>query len=67
MANQLTRRTLLRGMGAALALPWMESLATVAHAAGKTATPPVRMSFWYVPNGVHLPTWFPKAGGPLVD
>jgi hypothetical protein len=25
------------------------------------------MAYWYVPNGVHLPTWFPKTAGPLVE
>jgi hypothetical protein len=25
------------------------------------------MAFWYVPNGVHLPAWFPELEGPLVD
>ena len=25
------------------------------------------MCFWYVPNGVHLPTWFPENDGTLVD
>ena len=63
----VTRRTMLRGMGAALALPWLESLAPVARAAAKSGTPPVRMCFWYVPNGVHLPTWFPKQDGTLVE
>ncbi len=67
MTTHLSRRTMLRGMGAALALPWMESLSTVARAAAKTNTPPVRMCCWYVPNGVHLPTWFPKNEGALVD
>ena len=64
----LTRRTMLRGMGAALALPWLESFAAAAPgAAAKTAGPPMRMAFWYVPNGVHLPTWFPEHEGVLVD
>lgn len=54
-------------MGAALALPWMESLGQAAISTGKPGRPPVRMAFWYVPNGVHLPTWFPKEAGPLVD
>jgi hypothetical protein len=67
MTKPVNRRTLLRGMGAALALPWLESLPTVARAAGKSATPPVRMCFWYVPNGVHLPAWFPAREGTLVD
>ena len=63
MTMNVTRRTMLRGMGAALALPWLESFAPVARAAAKSGTPPVRMCFWYVPNGVHLPTWFPKQDG----
>ncbi|MGE3821530.1 MAG: DUF1552 domain-containing protein [Isosphaeraceae bacterium] len=67
MRNQVTRRTLLRGMGAALALPWMESLPAFAGAPRGSSRPPVRMSFWYVPNGVHLPTWFPEREGVLVD
>jgi hypothetical protein len=67
MTNPMTRRNLLRGMGAALALPWMESLAPVARAGTKSAGPPVRMCFWYVPNGVHLPAWFPRQEGALVD
>lgn len=69
MSSRLTRRTLLRGMGAALALPWMESLPSVARAAAGKAggKPPVRMCYWYVPNGVHLPTWFPEHEGALVD
>jgi hypothetical protein len=67
MTMHVTRRTMLRGMGAALALPWMESLPALAGTAAKSAKPPVRMCFWYVPNGVHLPTWFPANEGSLVD
>lgn len=67
MAHDISRRLVLRGMGAALALPWMESVHSAARAAGAAARPPVRMAFWYVPNGVHLPTWFPQDSGPLVD
>lgn len=66
MGQNVSRRLALRGMGAALALPWMESLAAAAPASGQGG-PPVRMAFWYVPNGVHLPTWFPEQAGPLVD
>ena len=67
MTIQINRRNVLRGMGAALALPWMESLPAFAQAAKTSAQPPVRMCFWYVPNGVHLPAWFPKQEGALVD
>ena len=67
MTTRVTRRTILRGMGAALALPWLESLPAVAGAATKSSRPPVRMCFWYVPNGVHLPAWFPENEGTLID
>lgn len=67
MAERLTRRVVLRGMGAALGLPWMESFAGRARAGSEAGRPPVRMCYWYVPNGVHLPTWFPEKPGPLVD
>lgn len=68
MEIKFGRRTLLRGLGAAIALPWMESVGNVAKAASATtAKPPVRMSYWYVPNGVHLPTWFPEREGALID
>ena len=59
---------MLRGLGAALALPWMESLAGRRPGGrGAASKPPVRMCFWYVPNGVHLPAWFPQHEGTLVD
>ncbi len=68
MPAPLNRRHLLRGMGAALALPWMESLPAVARAGATAASrPPVRMCYWYVPNGVNHAGWFPQRGGALVD
>ena len=53
MNKFFTRRTLLRGAGVALALPWFESLlprGAVAQAAAGTA--PVRYLPIYLPNGV---------------
>jgi Protein of unknown function (DUF1552) len=66
---RLTRRTVLRGMGAAIALPWLEAMAPVgAWADGlssdKGNATPKRMAFLYVPNGVHMADWTPKESGP---
>ncbi len=60
-----TRRTILRGLGVSLALPWMESLAPRATAATLSAASasPQRMAFMFVPNGVHLPDWTPQTEG----
>ena len=52
----LNRRTLLRGAGAAIGLPWLEAMA--APAGG--SKPPVRMAALYMPNGVHPDMWTPE-------
>ncbi|RYD84436.1 MAG: DUF1552 domain-containing protein [Verrucomicrobiaceae bacterium] len=69
----LSRRRFLRGLGACLALPALESvkpfraLAAEAGAAGKlaqTATgAPLRMAVVYFPNGAIQPNWWPKGEG----
>ena len=54
---------MLQGLGAAIALPWFESLAAATPAignAGSTIGPAVRMAFLYVPNGMHMPHWKPR-------
>lgn len=60
----LSRRTALRGLGISLGLPWFESLVPTAVAASSVApTPPQRIGFIFVPNGVHLPDWTPTTEG----
>lgn len=62
MPRPLDRRTVLKGLGAAVALPWLEAMAPAAPAAAKA---PVRTAFVYVPNGVHMQDWTPKGEGAL--
>ncbi len=56
----ISRRTLLRGTGAALALPWLEAMSC---AAAGTAKLPIRMAALYFPNGVHPDQWTPEGEG----
>jgi len=58
MRNELLidRRTLLRGAGAALALPLLE---TMGWAEGRTGKPPVRLAFMYMPHGVIMEQFWP--------
>jgi hypothetical protein len=49
----LSRRSLLRGMGTALALPLLEAM---------PPTAPTRMAFLYVPNGIVMDEWTPRTG-----
>ena len=61
---RISRRTVLRGLGAGLALPFLEAMTPGRVLAGAAETPaPLRMAFVYVPNGVHMPDWTPTAVG----
>ena len=65
-ARHLSRRTLLRGLGVALPLPWLEAmgrLTALAGAADSRAAPPNRIAFLYAPNGQHMADWTPKGEG----
>lgn len=66
MTTPITRRTVLRGLGTTIALPWLETLASAAPAAAKVvAGPPKRLAFVYVPNGIHMQDWTPTGEGKL--
>src|SRR5690348_3546796 len=61
---ELTRRTLLRGAGAALALPLLEQmLPSIARADGGEAAPVRRLVVVFVPNGMIMPQWTPAETG----
>ncbi|MGE0105306.1 MAG: DUF1552 domain-containing protein [Blastocatellales bacterium] len=57
--KQLPRRTFLKGLGTAIALPLLDSM-TPAMTSWK---PPVRIAFIYVPNGIVMEDWTPAATG----
>jgi hypothetical protein len=57
----LSRRTLLRGAGASLALPWLEAM--LPGSALAQATPPRRFLAFDVPCGIRMNRWTPAATG----
>ena len=62
--SKVNRRTFLKGLGAAVSLPMLESMIPArAMASAAAAQPPVRMAFMFVPNGVHMEEWKPVATG----
>jgi Protein of unknown function (DUF1552) len=69
----ISRRTMLRGMGAAIALPLLEVMSPpTLFAAEPKVVPrkvPVRFAAFYMPNGVNPHHWTPKTppGGPLAE
>ena len=56
----LARRTVLRGLGASLALPLLDGMVP----AFASPRPVRRVGAVYVPNGMSLPHFFPKTSGP---
>lgn len=58
----LSRRTLLRGLGVSMALPWMESLPVwgAASDAADASKPPVRLAILFAGNGFHGGEWWAR-------
>ena len=62
--KHLPRRTVLRGLGASLALPLLDGMVPAYAALRKTAANPVRrLGVCYVPNGMEMRAWTPAGKG----
>ena len=60
----MPRRTFLRGVGTAMALPLLDAMVPALTATAQTAAKPVkRFGVVYVPNGLTMAAWTPKATG----
>jgi len=60
----IPRRTVLRGMGALIALPLLDSMVPALSAMAKTAAKPVnRFGVMYVPNGMIMKNYLPLVEG----
>src|SRR6266851_517637 len=60
LGKSLPRRTVLRGLGATVALPFLDAMVPPLRAAAK---PVHRFQAFYVPNGMAMEYWSPKAEG----
>ena len=59
----LPRRTFLRGLGATLALPFLDAMVPALSALQKSTKPAPRLGFFYAPNGTYLPNFHPQTVG----
>jgi hypothetical protein len=58
------RRTFLRGLGATVALPFLDSMVPAfGGAVAAAAAPTRRLGVVYVPNGIMMPFWTPETEG----
>ena len=70
MTTEISRRTILKGLGVSMCLPWLDAMARPAFADGKSEAapngpnsgdgPPIRMAALYMPNGVNAKSWLPE-------
>lgn len=62
--KSLPRRSFLKGMGTAVALPFLDAMLPVLARAEAPGTP-LRLAFVYVPNGIDMRNWDPDYEGTL--
>jgi hypothetical protein len=63
-SKRISRRTVLRGLGTAVALPLFEAMLPTAALAGGVVQAPRRMAFIFFPLGAWMPYWMPTGQGP---
>jgi len=62
--KHLSRRTVLRGMGATMALPLLDAMIPARTLLAQTAAKPTpRLGFVYVPHGAIMDKWTPATEG----
>lgn len=67
MSQKIDRRTILRGAGALVTLPFLEALAPKSALAVSAPARPVRMAYLFVPNGINMQHWRPTNPGRLTQ
>jgi hypothetical protein len=64
LTSSLPRRTVLRSLGASLALPFLDAMVPAFSLRGRAAAKPAqRFQTFYVPNGMAMEYWTPKGSG----
>lgn len=60
---QISRRRMLKGMGACIALPFLDAMALPGVPKYSPEKSPIRTAFLFMPNGVHPEHWTPSTIG----
>src|SRR3989442_14870283 len=64
--KHIPRRAVLRGLGATVALPWLDAMVPALAPRALAATTPVRrFGAVFVPMGMNMARWTPTTGGAL--
>ncbi len=64
MSNwHISRRRMLKGLGACIALPFLQAMVPPGMSMYNMPKKPIRFSFLYMPNGVNQDHWTPTKFG----
>jgi hypothetical protein len=68
MLSKVSRRVVLQGIGATVALPWLESARLLAaDRGGRDDAPPKRFAFLFFGDGIHPPEWWARGSGTAME
>jgi len=68
--NTFSRRTMLRGLGVSMALPWLESIRVWGDepaSKDKSSEAPLRLAVFFAGNGFHSREWWAKGAGAAME
>src|SRR5215510_11950178 len=63
--KSLDRRTVLKGLGAALSVPLLDAMTPAFAQSSVAGGAPIRLAWFYVPNGIDMRHWTPAEEGAL--
>ncbi len=65
--HPVSRRVVLKSLGATVALPWLESIARAADGRTADKTPPKRFAFLFFGDGIHPAEWWTRGNGAALE
>ena len=65
--QHISRRVVLKGLGATVALPWLESLTAIAGDQPARTAPPKRFAFMFFGDGIHPAEWWSRGNGATME
>src|SRR5690242_18594359 len=66
LESKVSRRVVLKGLGATVALPWLESVNALAAPAGANKSPK-RFACLFIGDGISPPHWWSKGDGARME
>jgi hypothetical protein len=62
-SHPISRRVVLKSLGATVALPWLESICSAGGRGSARPSPPKRLAFLFWGDGIHPPQWWSRGNG----